>query len=298
MKPSTQSPQAKALFAIVVATGITLLAAWAGAQGTVKSAGGWPLLVLCAGLAMAVQWLVFLPAYALQTEKFFDLAGSLTYLALLYVAGHYSGPLELADKLLLAMCAAWALRLGTFLAWRIHQDGQDQRFTYIKPSFVRFWMSWTLQGLWVFLTLLPVLVVVASPHKHHTTLWTYAGFTLWALGFGVEVVADWQKREFRAKPTNAGRFISTGLWSLSRHPNYAGEIVLWLGVFVACVPMLAATSIWAWVGVLSPLFITLLLTRVSGIPLLEAAANKRWGQDADFQAYKKTTPVLWPGLKS
>lgn len=289
-----KSHQTKALFAIVVAIGIAALAAWAGAQGTVKLAGGWPLLVWCAGLALGVQWLAFIPAYFLKTEKFYDLTGCLTYLTLLYVASRFSGALDLADKLLLAMCATWALRLGMFLAWRIHQDGQDKRFTHIKTSFLRFLTSWTLQGLWVFLTLLPVLVAVASPHKHFTTAWTYPGVAIWALGFGVEVLADWQKRQFRANPANAGRFISTGLWSRSRHPNYAGEIVLWLGIFVACVPMLALTSAWAWVGVLSPLFITLLLTRVSGIPLLEAAADKRWGQEAGYVAYKKSTPVLWP----
>ena len=293
-----KSSQFKAVFVIVVAIGIAGLAAWAGAQGTVKSTGGWPLLVLCAGLALGVQWLAFIPAYFLKTEKFYDLTGCLTYLALLYAAGRYSGRMDLADKLLLAMCAAWALRLGTFLAWRIHQDGQDKRFATIKTSFFRFLTSWTVQGLWIYLTLLPVLVAVASPHRHFTTAWTYAGFAIWALGFSAEILADWQKRQFRANPANADRFISTGLWSRSRHPNYVGEIVLWLGVFVACVPILAVTSPWAWVGVLSPLFIMLLLTRVSGIPLLEAAADKRWGQDADYQAYKKNTPVLWPGFKS
>ena len=283
----------RALAVILVAVVIAFAVAWAGGQSGAV-ARGWPLLVFCAALSFAIQWMAFIPAYALKTERFYDLTGSLTYLALLASAARFGPPRSVADTLLLVMCGLWALRLGSFLFLRIHKDGADKRFTQIKTHFWRFAVSWTLQGLWVFFTLCPVLIVVASPTWHHTTAWTVAGAGLWALGFGIEIIADWQKRQFRGDPQNAGRFIQSGLWAKSRHPNYVGEMLLWLGVFIMCVPMLHG---WQWVGIVSPLFITLLLTKVSGVPLLEASANARWGKEADYIAYKAKTPVLWPWEK-
>ncbi len=287
----TKNKNLKAFSAILVAVAIAAAVAWAGSRADTATAYGWPLLLFCATLAFTIQWVAFVPAFALQTEKFYDLIGSLTFLALLASAARFGPPREFADKLLLLMCGVWALRLGLFLALRIHKDGTDKRFTHIKPSAPRFLMAWTMQGLWVFLTLCPVLMVLGSPARHFTTVWTYAGAGLWTLGFAVEVIADWQKRQFRANPAHHGQFIQTGLWGWSRHPNYAGEILLWLGVFIACAPMLSG---WQWVGIVSPLFITLLLTRVSGIPLLEASAKERWGSDPRFLDYVKRTPVLWP----
>lgn len=280
----------RAFFVILIAVAIGVLAAWAAGRGGV-TAFGWPLLAFLAVLSFAVQWAAFVPAYLLKTEKFYDLTGSATYLLLLASVAKFGPPRSWADVLLLALCGLWAVRLGSFLFLRVHKDGSDKRFAQIKTSFLRFAVSWTLQGLWVFLTLLPVLIAVASPQWHSTTVWTLAGAAIWALGFATEVVADWQKRQFRADPANAGKFIQSGLWARSRHPNYAGEIVLWVGIFIMCVPMLAG---WQWLAVLSPLFVTLLLTKVSGVPLLEASADKRWGADAGYLAYKRATPVLWP----
>ncbi len=284
----------QALAVILVAVVIAFAVAWAGGQNGAM-VRGWPLLVFCAALSFGIQWVAFIPAYALKTERFYDLAGSLTYLALLASAARFGPPRSMADTLLLGMCGLWALRLGTFLFLRIHKDGADKRFTQIKTSFSRFAVSWTLQGLWVFFTLCPVLIVVAAPAWHKTTAWTIAGAGLWAIGFATEVIADWQKRQFRADPANAGRFIQTGLWAKSRHPNYVGEMLLWFGVFIMCVPMLQG---WQWVSIVSPLFIVLLLTKVSGVPLLEASADARWGKEAGYQAYKAKTPVLWPWGKA
>lgn len=284
----------RALAVILVAVVIAFAVAYAGGQ-TGPVVRGWPLLVVCAALSFGIQWAAFVPAFALKTERFYDLAGSLTYLALLACAARFGPPRSMADTLLLLMCGLWALRLGTFLFMRIHKDGADKRFTHIKTQFGRFAVSWTLQGLWVFFTLCPVLIVVASPAWHHTTAWTVVGAGLWAVGFGIEILADWQKRQFRANPQNRGRFIQTGLWARSRHPNYVGEMLLWFGVFIMCVPMLQG---WQWVSVVSPLFIVLLLTRVSGVPLLEASADARWGAESAYQAYKAKTPILWPWGKT
>ena len=104
-----------------------------------------------------------------------------------------------------------------------------------------------------------------------------------------------QKRRFRADPANKGQFIHTGLWARSRHPNYFGEIVLWIGIAIITLPVLRG---WHWVTLISPVFVTLLLTRVSGIPLLEKRADERWGGQEDYETYKVRTPVLIPRLWS
>ena len=117
------------------------------------------------------------------------------------------------------------------------------------------------------------------------------GIAIWSVGFVIEVVADRQKSNFKADPSNEGEFIDTGLWAWSRHPNYFGEITLWLGMAVLAVPVLSG---WQWVTLVSPLFVTLLLTRVSGIPMLEKRADDRWGSDPDYRRYKEQTPVLIP----
>ena len=274
------------LVAVVFAAGV----AWVGGQRS-PQVGGLPLVLLCAVLALGLQWLAFVPAFILQTEKFYDLVGCLTYLSVLLLAATYSPALQAADFLLLAMCAVWALRLGLFLFWRIHKDGSDKRFNDSKPSFMRFLMAWTIQGLWVFLTLSAVLIAVSAPGAHAITAFTVVGSALWLIGFVAETVADAQKRAFKAQPSSKGRFIQTGLWRWSRHPNYVGEITLWVGICVGAIPQLSG---WQWVAVISPLFIVVLLTKVSGVPMLEASADKQWGADADYQAYKARTPVLWP----
>ena len=251
------------------------------------------LIGLLAGLSVAIQLIAFIPAYLKQTERFYDLVGASTYLILLGCAAYLAPTLETTDMLLLIACAVWALRLGSFLMHRVHVVGFDIRFDKIKKSFPRFLVAWSVQGLWVFFTLCPVLIVLLSAKPHSASLWTWAGLAIWAIGFATEVIADQQKWQFKMDAANTGKFIQTGLWARSRHPNYAGEITLWVGIFIACVPMLSG---WQWIGIISPLFIYFLLTRISGIPILEANANRRWGKDAHYIDYKRSVPVLWPKL--
>jgi steroid 5-alpha reductase family enzyme len=248
------------------------------------------LLFVLAGLSVLIQLIAFIPAYLRQTEHFYDLVGASTYLILLATAGYLAPSLDAIDLILLFICGVWALRLGSFLMRRVHVVGFDVRFNEIKKSFSSFLIAWSVQGLWVFFTLCPVLIVLLSAKPHVASVWTWIGLAIWVLGFSVEVTADQQKWVFKANPKNKGQFIQTGLWAYSRHPNYAGEITLWVGVFVACAPMLTG---WQWIGVISPLFIYFLLTRISGIPILERNADARWGNDPAYIGYKKNTPVLW-----
>jgi steroid 5-alpha reductase family enzyme len=271
---------------ILFAAGI----AFAGSRGG-ATVLGIPLFALSVGLIFLIQWLAFIPAYLLQTEKFFDLTGSITYISVTLMAVFLAPVVDGRSLLLTAMVIIWAAHLGTFLFRRIHRAGKDGRFDEIKPSFIRFLNTWTLQGLWIVFTLAAALVAITANNRKELDLFALIGFLIWALGLTVEVVADSQKGRFKANPENRGKFIKTGLWSRSRHPNYFGEIMLWIGVAVITLPVLKG---WQWVALISPVFVTLLLTRVSGVPLLEKRADEKWGGQKDYEDYKKRTPVLIP----
>jgi steroid 5-alpha reductase family enzyme len=282
----------KSLLVFLLLILIGALVAAAGSQGS-SQVGGIPVFALLVGLAFLIQWLVFIPAYLRQTEKFFDLTGSLTYISITSISLMLSAALDARAILVGVLVVIWAIRLGTFLFGRIRKAGKDDRFDEIKPDFFRFLNVWTIQGLWVTFTAAAALVTITSANRKELDLFAVVGLLLWLIGFTVEVTADAQKSRFNADPNNKGKFINIGLWSRSRHPNYFGEIVLWLGIAVIALPVLQG---WQWIALISPLFVTLLLTRVSGIPLLEKKSDQKWGGQAEYEAYKKTTPVLIPRL--
>jgi steroid 5-alpha reductase family enzyme len=286
MKKSDRNALIALPIVVLVGAGI----AWAGSQGG-ATVGGIPVFALCVGLAFLIQWLAFIPAYLLQTEKFLDLTGSITYIVVVLIAVMLSPMVDGRSILLLALVVIWAVRLGTFLFRRIQKAGKDARFDEIKPSFIRFLSFWTIQGLWVTITVGAALAAITTTTRRGLDLFAVAGFLVWVLGFAIEAVADAQKSGFRADPANKGKFIQTGLWAWSRHPNYFGEILLWIGVAIIALPVLRG---WQWVTLISPLFVTLLLTRVSGVPMLEKRADEKWGGQEDYEAYKARTPVLIP----
>ncbi len=275
-------------FPTVILIGLGI--AWAGSQGGALVLGI-PIFAFSVGLAFAIQWLAFVPAYLLQNESFFDLTGSITYISVTAIAVLLSPVVDGRSILLLALVAIWAARLGTFLFRRIRKAGKDTRFDDIKRSFIRFLNTWTLQGLWVTFTLAAALAAITATTRKELDVFAAIGFLVWVFGFTFEVTADTQKSRFRADPNNKGRFIHTGLWAWSRHPNYFGEIVLWVGVAIIALPVLRG---WQWVTLISPVFVALLITRISGVPLLEKQADERWGGQEEYEAYKERTPVLIP----
>ena len=270
---------------------VGLLVALAGGDGGSR-AGALSVFAWCVAIAYAMQWLAFVPAWLSHSERFFDLTGSATYLAVLVVALLASGAGDLRSGLIAAMVAVWAVRLGLFLFLRIRRAGVDRRFDRLKARLPAFLMTWTLQGAWVSLACAPALAAITSrAAPSPLDGWLLAGAALWLAGFAIEVVADEQKRRFRIRPANAKRFIDTGLWAWCRHPNYFGEILLWCGVALVAVPGLQG---WQFATLLAPLLIGLQLTFVSGVPLLDARAKKRWGEDVAYQRYRARTPMLLP----
>lgn len=282
----------KSLLAFPLLILIGVLVALAGSQHGAMILGI-PVFALTVGLAFVIQWLVFIPAYVYQTEKFFDLTGSITYISLTIFAFLGTPGTDLRSRLLLILVLVWAIRLGTFLYKRIKKVGKDDRFDEIKPSFIRFLNVWTIQALWVTFTAAAAWVAITSSAKKDFDIFAIVGLIIWVAGFAIEVAADSQKSRFNAIPENKGKFIRTGLWVRSRHPNYFGEIVLWVGIAVIAIPVLQG---WQWIALISPIFVTLLLTRVSGIPLLEAKADTKWGGQEDYEEYKKRTPELIPRI--
>jgi steroid 5-alpha reductase family enzyme len=279
-----------ALFALPIVVLIGLGIAWAGAQGGALVLGI-PIFAFSVGLAFVIQWLVFIPAYLLQNESFFDLTGSITYISVTTLAVLLSPTVDGRSLLLFALVVIWAARLGTFLFRRIRKAGKDARFDEIKLSFPRFLLTWTLQGLWVTFTLAAALAAITTTTRQELGLFAIVGLLVWIFGFVIEVVADAQKSRFRADPQNKGKFIHAGLWAWSRHPNYFGEIVLWVGVAIIALPVLRG---WQWATLISPVFVAVLLMRISGVPMLEKRADEKWGGQPDYEAYKERTPVLIP----
>lgn len=281
----------KPLMVIISAVLISLGIAFAAGQNALTTEGGTSLFVIAALIAFGVNWLAFIPANILKTEKFYDLTGAITYLSVIIITSLFSGPLDLRAMIVGAFVIIWALRLGSFLFMRIHADGKDIRFDEIKVNPMRFLIAWTLQGTWVFLTSASALAIITSSSRLQLDIFAYVGMAVWASGFAIEVIADRQKKQFRSNPNNKGKFINLGLWSWSRHPNYFGEITLWTGITIMSLPLLSGLQ---WVTLISPIFVILLLTKISGIPTLQRTAKKRWGDDKDYQEYVKNTSLLIP----
>ena len=281
------------MFNVFIATLLGALFTLALSQGGAQ-VNGWPAVAVCALIVFGVQWLAFIPAYLKQTERFYDVTGSLTYISCTLLALSIAG-FDEPRALLLAGCVlVWAARLGTFLFRRVHQDGGDGRFDDIKPKFSSFLTAWTLQGLWVLVTASAAWTGMLSARPAPLSWVDLGGALIWLIGFTIEVTADRQKRAFRARH-GAGRFIQEGLWRYSRHPNYFGEVTLWVGTLLIALPALSG---WQHLSALSPVFVYLLLTRVSGVPMLEERARARWGDDPAYQAYVARTFRMLPWPKS
>ena len=247
-------------------------------------------------ITFVVQWIAYVPAYALKTEKFYDLTGSLTYLSIFIyclIATQSIEHVKFSNIIVAGAIMIWAIRLGSFLFMRIARDGKDKRFNLIKTSFSRFFMTWTLQGMWVFICSSSALVAITSPTGVIVNNVFILGFLLFFAGFVIEVIADNQKSKFRSIKENRDSFINEGLWSRSRHPNYFGEIILWLGITVMSISSFSGIN---YLAIFSPIYTYLLLNYISGIRILEARGNEKWGHLDEYNNYKENTPKLIPKI--
>ena len=242
-------------------------------------------------LAFLIHWLFFIPAYLLKTEKFFDLTGSLTYISIMVYVVYTKNNLQeqLGSIILGSLIILWAVRLGSFLFLRIKKAGEDKRFREIKTSFARFFLLWTISGMWVSFCSMCALTAIASNDGVVVNNMFYIGLVTFLVGLSIEIIADSQKTKFRKDPKNKDKFINEGLWAKSRHPNYVGEITLWAGVAIISFSSLEG---WQYISLISPIFTYLLLVYVSGVPQLTASGQKKWGHLESYQEYIKHTPTL------
>ena len=242
-------------------------------------------------LAFLIHWLLFIPAYLLKTEKFFDLSGSFTYISIVsYVLFFNNNSENIIGNLILAsFIIIWAVRLGSFLFFRIKKAGEDKRFRELKISFTRFFLVWNISGMWVSFCSMCAITAISSGNGVQLNPLFYIGAVTFLVGFILEIVADYQKTAFRKDPKNKDKFINTGLWARSQHPNYVGEITLWAGIALISFSSLEG---WAYISLISPIFTYWLLVFVSGIPQLEESGEKKWGHLKAYQDYTKNTPKL------
>ena len=256
---------------------------------------GIPIILLCAVVSFVTHWMIAAPSLITSSEKYFDFTGMvatlLVVLTAMFALLSSGAQVSIRSVFVASFVSVWTLRLGIFLYKRIVKAGEDIRFRDIKKSLPKFLMTWTLSALWVFLTTVNAITLIALNPLEPIGIFFIMGALLWLLGFGFEVIADRQKKYFSEQPKNEGRFITQGLWSVSRHPNYFGEIILWAGIAIISLPFLSG---WQYVTLVSPVFVFLLLTRISGLPFLEDKAEKKWGEDKDYIEYKKRTPILVP----
>ena len=242
-------------------------------------------------LAFLIHWLFFIPAYLLKTEKFFDLTGSLTYISIMVYVVYTKNNLQeqLGSIILASLVILWAVRLGSFLFLRIKKAAEDKRFREIKTSFARFFLLWTISGMWVSFCSMCALTAIASNDGVIVNKIFYIGLVTFIIGLSIEIIADSQKTKFRKDPKNKDKFINEGLWAKSRHPNYVGEITLWAGVAIMSFSSLEGSQ---YISLISPIFTYLLLVYVSGVPQLTASGQKKWGHLESYQDYIKNTPTL------
>lgn len=283
MKRKTKEISTNLLISLVVIFATISFAKLSGSEVVMKAA--WYVLI--------IHWIAFIPALLFKTEKFYDLTGSICYAfsAIFVYIQTYGISFSLSLFISLAVLI-WTLRLGGFLLIRVLDAGEDKRFRTIKTNPTQFFMTFNLSALWVVICSLCALTAVSNGVFEVSPIF-YLGLSVFIMGFLIEVIADNQKTSFRAIPENRNSFITTGLWSVSRHPNYFGEVTLWAGIAIMSVPYLQGIQYWT---LISPIFSFVLIYFVSGVRMLEARANVKWGENLDYQAYVKKTPIFFPRI--
>ena len=250
-----------------------------------------PALIASVGINIAM----FLPAFAFKTDKLTDISYAVTF-AFVAILAFLSSNQTLTHVLLLIAILAWSVRLGGFLLIRINKMGKDSRFDGMREKFWSFLKFWLLQGVSVFVVLIASLLLFDVARPSITSL-AWVGLGVFLAGLLLEATADAQKFRFRFSGRKKKQeWIDEGVWRMSRHPNYLGEMMVWSGLYLFALPSLQGSGV--YIGLISPLYIIALLLFVSGVPLLEKAADKKWGNKKAFQHYKQDVPMLLPSPKS
>lgn len=246
-------------------------------------------------IAIGIQIILFIPAFLFKTDKLTDLSYGVTFIVLA-IAGFITGNEGLGRTILLVMITLWGLRLIVYLFVRVNFVGKDKRFDGIRERFSRFIKFWLGQGIIVWVVSLAS--ILAFTYSNFTlNIISYVGVGVFTLGLVIETIADWQKFEFKKEEKNEGRWTDVGLWNYSRHPNYFGEMLVWIGIWLFTASILQPT--YALIGLISPLAIICILLFVTGIPTLEKKYDARFAKNKEYKKYKESTSkvILWFKMK-
>lgn len=247
-------------------------------------------LIAAAGAVFIYMTAVFLIALLKKDNSIVDIAWGLGFVLVALVTFFLKAGFEARHVLITLLVAVWGIRLASHIYRRNRGRGEDFRYAkwrkewgrwFIPRSFLQVFM---LQGIFMLLISSPVVLVNHSLEKELSPF-DALGAVLWLVGFTFEAVGDHQLKRFKQLPESKGRLMMTGLWRYTRHPNYFGEAALWWGVF-----LIALAVPGGWVSIVSPLTISFLLLKVSGIPLLE----KKYEGNEQFAAYARRTSPFFP----
>ena len=245
------------------------------------------ILIYSLLIIIAVNVAAYIWAYYKQSDHLTDISYSLCFIGLSIYLLLRSGDLSVERLLLAAMVVLWGVRLGGFLFYRINKMGRDYRFDAFRGSWSGFLKFWILQSVSIWIIALPVIIGLSATQPQ----FLFAGLAIWFMGWIIETVADYQKFRFKSDPIHKDDFISIGLYSKIRHPNYLGEILIWSGIFIYTIPVLSG---WSWLAVISPLWLIILLVFISGIPLIDSNAIKKYGNEQAYKDYRRKSWYLLP----
>lgn len=257
---------------------------------------GGEMLLVCLAVTVVMQCSFFAVAFLCQIDKVTDLAGTLNFLTLAALSLVVQDVYATRSIVVTVLVAVWALRLGAHLLSRVLKRGKDARFDKMRSNCISFFGFWVFQIVWVFVVSLPVMLVNSSDAAQQMRSFGQAqdivGVALWAIGFAVEWAADATKEAFYNDKTNRDKLLCSGVWKYSRHPNYFGEILCWIGLTVVASVTFTGSQQWFYVSVLSPVLTFVLLMFVSGIPMAEDRYDARFGLQPLYLDYKQSTSPL------
>lgn len=250
----------------------------------------WTIIAIALASSLAINLVLFLVAFRLQSDKLTDISYALSFLTIAIASFLYARNYDLFSWIIFVLPAVWAVRIGSFLLMRVLKVGKDRRFDDLRTNFVRFGKFWLGQAITAWILMIPVTLALYRGGKVSFSL--ISGIIIWLGGLLIETVADYQKFAFKLDKKNDGQWIQEGLWKYARHPNYFGEILVWCGIYVACFASLSIIE--KLIGLASPVLISLVLLFVSGVPLLEKSADQRWGELKEYKDYKRRSRLLIP----
>lgn len=248
------------------------------------------IILLSLASSLAINLVLFLIAFKRQSDKLTDISYAISFLTINIVSFSYAAQYNLYSWVLFVMVLLWAVRIGAFLLIRVLKVGKDKRFDTMRPGFISFGKFWLGQALTAWILMLPV--TIALYRGESVTNIVYVGLLVWLVGLIIETLADYQKFSFKQNPRNRGKWIQEGIWRHARHPNYLGEIMVWTGIYLVSFPALTIAQ--RLICLASPLLITFVLLKVSGVPILERSADERWGNLKEYKTYKQNTRLLLP----